>query len=137
MGIVWMDLIFDLQTARGSRAGGNAREQALAAVSTYYRHATGGMRGLSNLIAVVMLIALAVLVVQLLHENAPWWVSTISLIAAGFPMVRALITTLPCAIKLGKATPEERAPLARRVLLDHLVAALGLALAILVQLAFG
>lgn len=137
LGILWLDLIFDVQTARSGRLGGRAREDALAVVSTYYRHATGGLPAMSHVIAALMLATLASIVVQLVGDTTPDWVAWLSLVATGIPIARAGTNTVPCAMKLGAAATEERALLARRVLWDHVIAIIGLTLALLVQLTFG
>jgi hypothetical protein len=139
-GILWMDLIFDVQTERGRKRGDQARQEALAVAATYYRHATGGARPMERLIAIVMIAAVASIIVQLSGGTTPRWVGALTLIATSVPIVLAILSTLPSAIALGAtpdSMPDARARLARRILRDHLVAWTGILLALILQLVFG
>jgi hypothetical protein len=137
-GILWLDLMFDVQLLRNARADTRAQHDGLALVSAYYRQATGGARPMQLLVAVVMVVTLAAMVVQLRSGACPLWVSWASLIATAGPIALAWTHTLPNAIKLG-ATPNdasaERERLARSVLQDHVIALTGIASALALQLA--
>ena len=136
-GILWLDLIFDVQILRHAQSGTKAHEDALALMSTYYRHATGGARPMDLLIAVMMLVTLAAIIKELIGGGD--WVTWSTLIAAGGPIVLAGTHTVPSAVKLG-ATPREasveRRRLARTILREHVMALAGIVTALTLQLAF-
>jgi hypothetical protein len=140
-GILWIDLMFDLQMLRSSRSDERAAERSLSAVAAYYRHATSGARPLDLMIAVVMIATVLALVAQLLAAASPRWLSWTSLITAGGPIALALAHTVPSAIKLGALADASGAPersgLARRILRDHLIALTGIVGTLLLQLLFG
>src|SRR5262245_48842763 len=58
-GILWLDLIFDVQILGIREHEDLRRADALNSVATYYRHATGGARRLDLFIALVMVLTLA------------------------------------------------------------------------------
>jgi hypothetical protein len=137
---LWLDLIFDVQTARSCRADASARERALSSVSAYYRHATSGARPMDLVIAIVMLVTLLALVAQLFDAASPLWVSWTSFVTAGGPILLALTHTVPRAIELGKLPDDalaERSRLARLVLRDHVLAFAGIVATLILQLVFG
>lgn len=140
-GILWMDLMFDVQMLRSNRSDPHATERSLSVVAAYYRHATSGARPLDLLIAIVMVATLLALVAQLLAAASPRWLSWTSFVTAGGPIALALGHTVPSAIKLGAladdAAAPERARLARVILRDHSIALVGIVGTLIVQLAFG
>lgn len=139
-GILWLDLIFDVQILGVGEHEDLRRADTLNSVATYYRHATGGARRLDLLIAVVMVLTLAAIIVQWCDQTNPLWVSCTSLIATALPIMLAAGHTLPSAKKLAATPPsatEERHRLARTVLRDHVVALSGIVIAIIVQLTAG
>ena len=139
-GILWLDLIFDVHLLRHAQADTPAHDDALTLVSAYYRHATGGARPLDWLIALVMAATLTAVIVQLVGDACPDWVSWTSLIAAGGPIALAVTHTVPTAIRLGRTASgarTERARLARSVLRDHVLALTGIVVALVLQLRYG
>jgi hypothetical protein len=95
---------------------------------------------MERLIALVMIGAVGSIIVQLSGDATPRWVGSLTLVAAGIPIVLALVSTVPSAMALGassEGTPDARARLARRILRDHLVAWTGILLALILQLLFG
>ena len=139
-GVLWLDLIFDVHLLRHAQAGTPAHDDALALVSAYYRHATGGARPMDWLIALVMAATLTALIVQLSGDACAAWVSWASLVAAGGPIFLALTHTVPTAIKLGRTPSDaraERGRLARSVLRDHALALTGILVALTLQLTCG
>ena len=57
VAVVWMDLIFDVQVLRHSRASGPLHEPVLASIAGYYRRATTDSAPMSRLIAAAMAVA--------------------------------------------------------------------------------
>ena len=110
-GILWIDLMFDVQMLRASRSDARATERSLSAVAAYYRHATSGAGPLDLLIAIVMLATLLALAAQLLAAASPRWLSWTSFVTAGGPIALALLhTVLSSAIKLGALTDDAAFP---------------------------
>lgn len=140
-GILWIDLMFDVQMLRARRSDARAAERSLSAVAAYYRHATSGARPLDLMIAIVMVATVLALVAQLLAAASPRWLSWMSFVTAGGPIALALAHTVPSAIKLGALADDvaapERSHLARAILRDHIVALTGIVGTLIVQLAFG
>ena len=137
-GILWLDLMFDVQLLRGRRARRDPSE-ALASIAPYYRHATVRARPMNLLIAGVMVATLVAIALQLRDASTPAWVPRTSLVTCGVPIALAALSTVPSAIKLGtlpEGARDERNRLASRVLRDHLIALTGIVATLVVQLAF-
>lgn len=137
-GILWLDLMFDVQLLRARRIQRNSSD-ALASIAAYYRHATLGARPMNLLIALVMAATLAAIVLQMTDEPTPHWVSWTSLFTSGLPITLAICSTVPSATKLGalpEQAHEERGRLANRVLRDHVIALMGIVGTLILQLVF-
>jgi hypothetical protein len=81
-------------------------------------------------IAGVMLLLLAALAAEAVRGDSPGWLIGASALLAGGPIALALLRTVPNAVRLGRRTgsPAEQTRLARAVLRDHVLCAIGMAL---------
>ena len=127
-----MDLIFDAQVL-GHRRRTELPEPVLASIASYYRRATTTSRPMSYLIALVMVVLLGALGFQAMWGHDPGWLAITSAILAGFPILLAVLRTVPNAVRLGTRVggAAEQTRLARSIFRDHVVC-LGCVVAFLV-----
>ena len=128
LAVLWMDLIFDSQAGRPVRRRGQLPEPTLAAIAGYYRRATTTSQPMGRLIALVMLVLLGTLVVDAASGTSPAWLLICSAVLAGGPILLAASRTVPYAVRLGRRIdiPDEQTRLARAILFDHVLCALGM-----------
>lgn len=127
LAVLWMDLMFDI-AARGGKAV--LEEPVLQSITGYYRRATTTSQPMGAVIAGVMLLLLAALAAEAVRGDSPGWLIGASALLAGGPIALALLRTVPNAVRLGRRTgsPAEQTRLARAVLRDHVLCAIGMAL---------
>ena len=127
LAVLWMDLMFDIE-ARGGKAV--LEEPVLQSITGYYRRATTTSHPMGAVIAGVMLLLLAALAAEAVRSDSPGWLIGVSALLAGGPIALALLRTVPNAVRLGRRTgsPAEQTRLARAVLRDHVICAIGMAL---------
>jgi len=127
LAVLWMDLMFDIE-ARGGKAV--LEEPVLQSITGYYRRATTTSQPMGAVIAGVMLLLLAALTAEAVRGDSPGWLIGASALLAGGPIALALFRTVPNAVRLGRRTgsPAEQTRLARAVLRDHVICAIGMAL---------
>jgi predicted secreted protein len=70
------------------------------------------------------------LAAEAVRGDSPSWLIGVSALLAGGPIALALLRTVPNAVRLGRRTgsPAEQTRLARAVLRDHVLSAIGMAL---------
>jgi len=119
-GVVWMDLMFDVQALGGD--AGPVPAAALTSIAAYYRRVTTDAHPMGNLIAAVMLVAIAGAVwgVVRRERRALDW---LALVLATGPIGLAGGRVLPNAVRLGTSvdTLEARSALARLIARDHVL----------------
>jgi hypothetical protein len=127
LAVLWMDLMFDI-AARGGKAV--LEEPVLQSITGYYRRATTTSQPMGAVIAGVMLLLLAALAAEAVRGNSPGWLIGASALLAGGPISLALLRTVPNAVRLGRRTGSaaQQTRLARAVLRDHVLCAIGMAL---------
>lgn len=127
LAVLWMDLMFDIAARRGKAV---LEEPVLQSITGYYRRATTTSQPMGAVIAGVMLLLLAALAAEAVRGNSPGWLIGASALLAGGPISLALLRTVPNAVRLGRRTgsPAEQTRLARAVLRDHVLCAIGMAL---------
>ena len=117
LGVLWMDLLFDVQ------ALGHGGEAGIASIAAYYARATTGATPMNRLIAVAMLLTLAASVHQLVRGpgHRRWGALALGLVLV--PIGLAIARVLPNAIRLGTQLdpPPVQAELARSICLQHLL----------------
>lgn len=138
LAVLWFDLMFDVQVIRRRERGGELPEQVLASISGYYRRVTTRARPMNRLVAAVMVATLPAIAVQLARDEAPAWVSVVSLALAGLSIALAATVTVPNAVRLGARMDGAgvQSRLARSILRDHVLCAAAITTLLIVQLAF-
>ncbi len=134
LAVLWFDLMFDVQVLR--QTDGDVPEPVLASIAGYYRRVTTEARPMNRLIAAAMLGTLVAIVVQLLRNDAPRWVSAASALLAVVPIGLAAVHTVPSAVRLGEQrdSASRQSTLARSVCRDHLFCVTSIATLLLIQL---
>src|SRR5256885_11472893 len=108
-------------------------------IAAYYRRVTTTARPMNRLVAAAMLATLAAIVVQLAHDDAPAWVSWISLALTIAAVAVAAAHTVPAAVRLGARddTVAVQSRLARGICRDHLFCVGAIATVLALQLIAG
>jgi hypothetical protein len=134
LAVLWFDLMFDVQALR--HADTELPEAVLASIAAYYRRVTTEARPMNRLVALVMLGTLLAVAVQLLRDDAPRWVSVVSVVTGVMPIGLAAARTVPSAVRLGgRGDPVAvQSRLARSVLRDHGFCLASIAVLLTVQL---
>jgi hypothetical protein len=116
VGVVWMDLMFDVQML------GASPTDAVASIAAYYRRVTTDAHPMNQLIGIVMAVAASGAVLGLRDRTAGRlrWLSLVSAVA---PIGLAATRVFPDAVRLGMPdTPAaERIVLAQTICRDHLL----------------
>jgi hypothetical protein len=122
LAVLWMDLIFDVQVF-GHSGRTELPESVLASIASYYHRATTTSRPMSYLIALVMVVLLGALGFEGMRGHDAGWLVVTSAILAGFPILLALLRTVPNAVRLGSRidATAEQTRLARAIFRDHIV----------------
>lgn len=121
LAVLWMDLIFDSQV-RGV-TGGQLPAPVLTSIAEYYRRATTTSQPMSRLIAAMMVMLLGALVFRAFSGHDPVWLTVVSAVLTGAPIVLAATRTVPNAVRLGARTdgPDDQSALAKAIYRDHLI----------------
>lgn len=118
LGVLWMDLLFDVQ------ALGVPADAGVASMASYYRRVTTDASTLHLLIAGVMLLTVAGAVYRMANATAGRRARrTLALLLALVPIGLALGRVVPNAVRLGASgdPPAMQAALAHTICLDHLL----------------
>lgn len=120
IAVLWMDLMFDVQTLR--RRVQPLPAPVLDSIAAYYRRVTTGASPMGRLVGVVMAAGVATTVVQLVMGPARF-ASAVSLLLLAPPLLLAQLRIFPAAVRLGaqQDTPETQSRLAREICRDHLI----------------
>jgi hypothetical protein len=134
LAVLWFDLMFDVQVLRSG--AGDVPEVALASIAGYYRRVTTAAAPMNRLIAAVMLGTLVAILLQVIGDDAPRWVSAVSAASAVLPIGLAAARTLPNARRLGdrRDSVATQSALARSVCRDHLFCVGSIAVLLVTQL---
>jgi hypothetical protein len=140
LAILWMDLIFDVQVLRHP-SGEPLPEPVLASIAAYYHRATTTAHPMGMLVSAMMAVLVASLVSQLVRGDEPRWATIASLALCLPPIVLALASIFPSAIRLGRRRDDAhvQSALARSICRAHLacLAAITSLLAVQVWVAAG
>jgi hypothetical protein len=131
--VLWFDLMFDVQVLRHRD---DVPEVVLASIAGYYRRVTTEARPMNRLVAAAMLGTLLAILLQVLGDDVPRWVSAVSALAAVVPIGLAAARTVPSAVRLGarRDSVATQSRLARSVLRDHLFCTASIAALLVIQL---
>ncbi len=136
LAVLWFDLMFDIQASRFE--GRVLPETVLASISGYYRRVTTAARPMNRLVALAMVGTLGTVIAQIVRADRPRWAGWASLVLVAGPIALAGSRTVPSAVRLGGRvdSAEQQTKLARSILRDHVVCAIGIVALLVVQLSF-
>jgi hypothetical protein len=140
LAVVWFDLMFDVQVLR--LAKGDAPDEAVTSIATYYRRVTTDAFPMNRLVALATVAVLAGIVVELVDGSVQAWVGWTSSVLAAAPISLAGRRTVRNAVRLGAEAVDapsraEHERLARSVARDHVFCFVSVASLLVVQLAGG
>jgi hypothetical protein len=137
LAVLWFDLMFDVQV-RGYGMN-DVPPAALTSIAAYYRRVTTAARPMNRLVGLAMIATIVAIVVQLVRDDVPTWLSVTSLVLISGPVGLAAVHTVPAAVRLGAATdaPPLQGRLARSIWRDHLLCLSGIAALLILQLVYG
>jgi hypothetical protein len=137
LAVLWFDLMFDVQAARG--LGGDLPEEVLASIAGYYRRVTTAARPMNRLVALVMLATIVAVVLQITGGDRPAWIGWTSLALVCAAVLLAGLRTVPSAVRLGSrvGSAAGQSEAARAIRRDHLFCFAAIASVLAVQLGFG
>ena len=120
IAVLWMDLMFDVQTLRRREAP--LPGAVLDSIAAYYRRVTTEASPMGRLVGGVMAVGIATALAQLVAGPARG-VSAISLLLLAPPALLAQLRIVPAAVRLGtrQDTPETQTRLAREICRNHLI----------------
>jgi hypothetical protein len=136
-GVLWFDLMFDVQLLAHRRA--QIPDDVLASVSAYYARVTTAARPMNRLVAFAMVAMIASIVVGLARGEEPNWLGWVSLPLAILPVALAGARTVANAIRLGTRAdlPLRQTELAMSIFADHVFCATCIVTLLALQLIFG
>lgn len=119
LGVLWMDLLFDVQML------GAGSESAVAAIAAYYRRVTTEAYPMNRIIGAVMLLTVTGALIQLVRGRVDRRIAALALVLAAAPIGLALLRVVPNAVRLGTGAGilDQRSELARAICFDHLLCA--------------
>jgi hypothetical protein len=117
LGVLWMDLMFDVQ------ALGAPSEGAVASIAAYYRRVTTEAYPMNRVIAAVMVLTLAGALYRLVRRDRRRAAAALTLVLALAAIGLAAVRVVPNAVRLGTAADPaaQQAALARAICIDHLL----------------
>ena len=120
LGVLWMDLMFDVQVLHHA-ASVDLPEPIVVSIATYYRRVTTDARPMSALIGTVMAVAVGGALWQLIRAPGLRTLLGVLLIAA--PVALAFGRVLPDAVRLGQRGDSlaVQGELARSICRGHLL----------------
>src|SRR5262245_58112675 len=130
LGVLWMDLMFDVQVFGHV---GQLPEPVLASIAAYYRRVTTDASPMSALIATTMALVVGGALWQALR--APGWRSITALVLIAVPVALAAVRVVPNAVRLGQRTDPAvvQDALARTIARDHLLCLAAVASFVMMQ----
>ena len=130
LAVLWFDLMFDVQSRRGTA-------EDVESISTYYARVTRGASPMNRLVALAMVATLAGVIAELVGESVPRWAAWTSLLFTLAPVGLAGARTVPAAVRLGQRTDpiEHRAVVARQILAQHVFCFACITIVLVTQLA--
>ena len=121
LAVLWMDLMFDVQTLRYSARRGDLPEPVVASIAAYYRRVTTEAKPMGYLVGIVM----GILTLLLLRDLAQRVTvqRLVALLLAAVPIGLALTRIFPSAIRLGRRGDSlaVQSQLARTICRAHLL----------------
>ena len=115
LAVLWFDLMFDVQVARGVDA------EKVDSIARYYRRVTTDARPMNRLVALAMVGTVAGVLYEVVRSIGPAWAHWGSLVLVAAPVGVAGSRTVQRAVRLGSQIdpPERQAEMARTNLREH------------------
>jgi hypothetical protein len=115
LAVLWFDLMFDVQVARGASA------EAVESIARYYRRVTTDARPMNRLVAAAMVATVAGVIYEVARSIGPVWARWVSLVLVLAPVAVAGSMTVKRAVRLGSQVdpPERQAEMTRANLREH------------------
>ena len=131
IGVLWMDLMFDVQALRHS---GDLPDPVLASIATYYRRVTTDAWPMGALLGASMAVAAGSALWQL--GRRPSWTHALVLLLVCAPTALAMLRVFPNAVRLGQRRDPiaVQSRLARTICRDHLACLAMMAAVVALQL---
>jgi hypothetical protein len=131
LGVLWMDLLFDVQVFAADPQAG------VASIAAYYRRVTIDAYPMNRLIALVMMVALLTAIVGVARRRIAPRPGLTALALAAVPIGLAISRIFPNAMHLGAGAgdPAAQLSLARSICLEHIlcVTMMGAAVTLMVR----
>ncbi|TMA75560.1 MAG: hypothetical protein E6J72_17455 [Deltaproteobacteria bacterium] len=141
LGILWMDLMFDVQVRRGDTHHDGDERERVESIARYYRRVTTDAAPMSRLIATVMIVQLGGIAGEIVTHRVGGWSVVAALVLGVAPIGLALVRIVPDAVRLGaqRDAPATQLALARRIYRAHVLcfAAIAVFIALQIRLARG
>jgi len=120
LGVLWMDLMHDVQVLGHPARDAELPEAVIASIAGYYRRVTTEASPMGHLVGAVMLLLLGTLAVEILRGKLA---ALASLPLCAAPILLAMLRVVPNAVRLGARTgsAREQSALARAICRDHLI----------------
>lgn len=117
LGVLWMDLLFDVQIL------GADPQSAVASIVDYYRRATTQAYPMNRLIAAIMLATVGVTLYGLVRRRISTRLGLPAIGLAAGAVGLGLLRVVPNAVRLGSGAdpPDRQLALARAICFDHLL----------------
>jgi hypothetical protein len=128
LGVLWMDLMFDVQVLRYRQSTAELPESVLASIAAYYHRVTTTAKPMGRLIGAVMATAVIVLASRIAMSPDSWPLSLASLVLCCGPILLAFLRVYPNAVRLAARSDSalRQSSLARSVCSDHLICFAGI-----------
>ncbi len=122
LGILWMDLMFDVQV-RTLPTAEAAETHRIASIAAYYRRVTTDAAPMSRLIAGVMVVQLCGIAAEVVTRRIAGWSAVAVVVVGVAPIGLALARIVPDAVRLGAGRDAAAAQLAlaRRIYRAHVL----------------
>lgn len=122
LGVLWMDLMFDVQV-RGGGILADDEWWRVDSIARYYRRVTTDAGPMSRLIATVMIVQLCGIAGEILTHRIGGGLAVAILVLGVAPIGLALVRIVPDAVRLGarRDAPATQLALARRIYRAHVL----------------
>ena len=136
LGVLWMDLMFDVQVRGGGILPDDDERWRVDSIARYYRRVTTDAGPMSRLIATVMIVQLCGIAGEILTHRIGGAFAVAILVLGVAPIGLALVRIVPDAVRLGaqRDAPATQLALARRIYRAHVLCFTAIAVFIALQI---
>lgn len=139
LAVLWMDLMFDVQTFRRSARSGVLPDDVLTSIAAYYQRVITDSYPMAHLIRAVMIVMVGGSASQLFRGAGPRWARVLAVVLCSAPIALAAVRIVPSAVRLGTrvGSVEEQSRLARDIGRAHVVCFIAISLFVVLQFCAG